>query len=63
MTLIKDKISIATKHIKRHPTRYHFIGTEIAIIQHFSKNMLGCGETGMLLNAGGKVNWYSHFGK
>ena len=43
--------------------RYHFIGTEIAITQHFSKNLLGCGETGMLLITGGKVNWYSHFGK
>jgi len=43
--------------------RYHFIGTEIAIIQHFSKNMLGCGETGMLLIAGRKVDWYSHSGK
>lgn len=31
--------------------RYHFIGTEIAILQHFSKNMLECGETGMLLIA------------
>ena len=43
--------------------RYHFIGTEIAITQHFSKNLLGCGETGMFLITGGKVNWYSHFGK
>ena len=29
MTLTKDKISIATKHIKRHPMRYHFIGMNV----------------------------------
>ena len=36
MTLIKDKISIATKHIKRHPTRYHFIGMNVIRVIHYT---------------------------
>lgn len=36
MTLIKDKISIVTKHIKRHPTRYHFIGMNVIRVIHYT---------------------------